>query len=291
MKKDVEFYSENNLIKAHLYLPDYLSEDKKYPAIVLCHGFAGIKELLLPNFAEYFSKNGYIALTFDYRGFGESEGETGKLYPDLQITDIRNAVTYLHSLPQLDTDRIGLWGTSYGGANAIVASAKDNRIKCLAVQLTFGDGGRVITGNMNDEEKEKLENTILKTWIKTVTTNKGLNLPLNRMLTDEQSKVFYEKNKDKYPQLNIKIPFLTMKETMELKPENYLNDLNCPILIVGAENDIVNPLQESQILFKKAKEPKNLYIVKDATHYEVYEGKKFNEVVKIEQAWFDKYLN
>jgi len=290
MKRDIEFYSEGSRVKGILYLPDKYEKEEKIPAIVLCHGFAGFKEILLPNYAEEFSKNGFIALTFDYRGFGESEGEPGKLSPQIQIIDIRNAITFLQSLPGIDPGKIGVWGTSFGGANAIAAAGLDNRVKCLAVQLTFGDGERVITGNLTKEEKEKLCATLMKVWTKAVTQNKIMRLPIHKILNDEQSLEFYEKTVEQFPGLNIKIPFLTLKETIEHKPEKYLPSIKIPILIVGAEKDKVNPKEESEILYEKANEPKELLIIKGATHYEVYEGEAFKQVVLKQIAWFNKYL-
>lgn len=49
----------------------------KHPLIILCHGFCGIRNVLLPCFANAFTEAGFATITFDYRGFGESEGETG----------------------------------------------------------------------------------------------------------------------------------------------------------------------------------------------------------------------
>jgi alpha-beta hydrolase superfamily lysophospholipase len=290
MKKNVEFYSEGSLIKGILYCPDDFDEKSEIPAVVLCHGFAGVKELLLPEYARTFSSNGYAALVFDYRGFGESEGERGKLSPHAQITDIRNAITFIQSLPGIASEKLALWGTSFGGANAIAAAARDKRIKCLSVQLTFGDGERVITGSLTEEEKQKLTATLMKVWTKTVTQNKVMRVPISRVLTDEQSIEFYNKTVEKFPDLNIKIPFLTLKETMEHKPEQYLPGIHIPILVIGAENDKVNPKEESEIIYQKANSPKELYMVKGATHYELYEGEKFKEVVARQIAWFDKYL-
>jgi alpha-beta hydrolase superfamily lysophospholipase len=290
MKKGVEFYSEGSLVKGILYLPDNYEENEKPPALLLCHGFAGVKELLLPNYAEEFCKNGFITLTFDYRGFGESEGERGKLSPQAQITDIRNAITLLQSLPEVDPDKLGLWGTSFGGANAITAASLDKRIKCLSIQLAFGDGERVITRNLSNEEKEKLNTTLKKMWSKAVTQNKIMHVPIHKVLTDEQSIEFYNKTVDKHPELNIKIPFLSIKETMEHKPEKYLDSIHIPLLIIAAEKDKVNPKEESEILYQKANEPKALHIVKGATHYEVYEGAFFKEVVTKQVDWFNKYL-
>jgi alpha-beta hydrolase superfamily lysophospholipase len=288
MKQDVEFYSEGSRIKGILYVPD--NDKEKNPAIVLCHGFAGFKELLLPAYAEEFCQKGFIALTFDYRGFGESEGERGKLSPRAQVTDIRNAITFIMSLPGVDAHRLGLWGTSFGGANAIVTTALDKRVKCLCVQLAFGNGERVITGGLTGEEREKLESMLMKVWTRAVTQNKIMQVPINKILTDEQSIEFYNKTVADFPGLDIKIPFLTIKETMEYQPEKYVDSVHVPILIIGAENDKVNPKEESEILYQKANSPKELLIIKGATHYQCYEGEKFSEVVTSQLQWFGKYL-
>jgi dienelactone hydrolase len=288
MKQDIEFYSDGAKIKAHLYLP--ANADRPSPAVVLCHGFAGVKEMLVPPYAEAFAKAGFAALTFDYRGFGESEGTPGKLSPPRQVVDIRNAVTFARSLDEIDGQRIGLWGTSYGGANAISTAAVDNRIRCLCVQLTFGDGERVILGGKTDEEKAKVLDSIERIWTKEVTTNKTMMLGVNRFLTDAQSQQFYKDNVDEVPALKARVTFLTMRETLELKPERLLPGVRVPILIVSAEKDAVNPKEESTHLYAMANEPKSLYCIPGATHYEVYSGPHFDAAVSRQIAWFDNHL-
>jgi pimeloyl-ACP methyl ester carboxylesterase len=288
MYQSVNFFSEGARVAAHLYQPSPLPS--RVPAIILCHGFAGVKELLLPSFARFFCERGFAVLCFDYRGFGESEGEPGRLVPEYQIRDIRNAITYIQSRDEIDPDRIALWGTSFGGANAIVTAAQDKRVKCLCVQLTFGDGERVITGAMSPEDKTKFLDTIRKMQQKKVTTNKELMVPINKILTDEQSRAFYNEKVASFPALHIKIPFLTVAATMEHKPETYLNSVTIPIHIVAAGNDSVNPPGESQILHAKANEPKALFNVENASHYEVYEGVHFNAVAHEQARWFGMYL-
>ncbi len=290
MKKEIYFYSEGFKIAGDLYIPDNYSEGDKLPAIILCHGFAGIKELLLPAYAESFAKNGFIAIVFDYRGFGDSEGERGRLVPQEQVVDIRNAITYLETVPEIDSEKIGLWGTSFGGANAIVTAAMDNRAKCLVVQLTFGNGERVITGGQSDEEKKKLQTMLTKAWQRAVTKNKPLKLSVDRILTDQQSKDFFKTAIEKFPKLGVKIPVLTLQQTIEYAPENFISAVRVPIFIVAAEKDAVNPLKESEYLFEKANHPKSFYCVEDATHYEVYEGEKFEITSQKQIEWFKKYL-
>lgn len=287
MKKEITFFSEGSKIAAHLYGPR--EKRKKAPAIVLCHGFAGIKELLLPVFARKFADNGYTSLVFDYRGFGESEGERGRLVPTEQVTDIRNALTFMETLEEVDPDHLFLWGTSFGGANAIAAAGSDSRIRALCVQLTFGSGERVITGNMSCEEKGKLFATFEKVEKRQVTTNKTMLLKPVQILTDEQSKSFYTSQVADYPALETKIPLLTIKRTIEYKPEELLERVKVPLLIIGAENDRVNPVEESHILFERASEPKELMILENTGHYECYEGEVFEKISDSTLAWFKKY--
>ena len=191
--ENITFESQNKTIAGCVYKPFDFSVGELYPAIILCHGFAGVKELLLPAYAEAFATAGYMVLTFDYRGFGKSQGESGRLVPSLQIEDIHAAIDFVESLDYVDVDKLGLWGTSYGGANAIIAAAEAPSIKCLSVQLTFANGERVVTSSMTDEEKIKFKQMISSMKDKKEKTGKEMMVPLSKVLSDPQSQAFYNK--------------------------------------------------------------------------------------------------
>ena len=290
-KRSIVFYSEGCKLVGDLFLPDTTPDVTGVPAIILCHGFAGIREILLPPYAEAFAGAGFAALIFDYRGFGDSEGERGRLVPAEQRADIRNAITFLETLPEIDADRIGLWGTSFGGANAICTAARDNRVKCLAVQITFGSGERMVASGLSDAEREKLLSTIQKAWQRAVTKNKPLYLTLDQILTDPDSKAFYQQMVERVPKLKTRLPLLTIRESMEYRPEDCLAAVQVPILIIGAEQDIVCPLEESKTLFAKARPPKELTLIAGARHYDVYEGEYFKQSSGKAIEWFKKYLS
>ena len=97
-------------------------------------------------------------------------------------------------------------------------------------------------------------------------------VPINKILSDEQSEKFFQEYSDTFPALKIKIPFLTILETINYKPENYLKNLHVPILLVGAEKDLVNPISETYSLYNLAPEPKELMVVNGATHFDLYKG-------------------
>jgi dienelactone hydrolase len=285
--RNVEWETDGDTIVGQLYLPDGAGP---FVGLVLCHGFAGVKELLLPAYAERFASAGIAALTFDYRGFGGSGGERGRLVPERQIDDIRSAIGFLASQPSIAADRIALWGTSLGGANAIVAASRDARVKCLTVQLTFANGERVVTGHMPDQEKEKFLTTLKRLQDRRDRTGKDTMVPLTNVLTDPQSVAFYERFIEDFPALDIEVPLLTVAETLKHKPEDALPKLTVPLLVIGAGKDSVNPPQESVLLFEAANEPKSLLMLEDATHYELYEGALLDTVSARQIDWFRQYV-
>jgi hypothetical protein len=96
----------------------------------MAHGFSAVKEMFLPAFAERFTAAGFVTLVFDFRFLGESAGEPrGQVFPHEQHEDFRNAITWLAQQPEVDPDRIGIWGTSYSGGHVLHLSAFDPRIK------------------------------------------------------------------------------------------------------------------------------------------------------------------
>lgn len=116
-----------------LYLP---SDSGPHPAITMAHGFGGTIEHDLRPFAERFAANGFAVLLHDHRGWGVSEGEPRQdIDPYQQIADWRRAITYLVNRPEVDADRIGLWGTSYAGGHALVLGATERRIKAVVAQV------------------------------------------------------------------------------------------------------------------------------------------------------------
>jgi len=131
---DVEFGAEGAVtLGAWLYLPD---RPGPHPAITMAHGYALVKEHALERFAQAFAEAGFVVLLHDHRGFGSSGGEPRQdVDPWTQIADWRRAISFLEARPEVDPERIGLWGTSYAGGHAIVLGATDGRLRCVVAQV------------------------------------------------------------------------------------------------------------------------------------------------------------
>lgn len=132
-RKDVQFEADGAVqLRGWLFLPD---GPGPHPAITMAHGYAGVKEHGLEPFAQAFAENGFVVLVHDHRGFGGSDGAQQDVDPWRQIADWRRAISFLESLPEVDPERIGLWGTSYAGGHAIVLGATDRRLRAVVSQV------------------------------------------------------------------------------------------------------------------------------------------------------------
>jgi uncharacterized protein len=134
-RRDVEFVVEGgDHLRGWLFFPE--AGNGQHPAISMAHGYAGVKEHGLERFAQSFAEAGFVVLVHDHRNFGASDGAIRHdIDPWRQIADWRRAISFLESLPEVDADRIGVWGTSYAGGHVLVLAANDRRIRAVVAQV------------------------------------------------------------------------------------------------------------------------------------------------------------
>jgi fermentation-respiration switch protein FrsA (DUF1100 family) len=113
------------------------------PGIVLSHGWGRSRAELLPH-AAFLHRAGYALLAFDYRYRGESAGEHVTMGLHEQ-DDLLAAVDALAARPEVDASRIGVFGMSLGGAIALLAAARDLRIRALAVEAPYASHRAIMT--------------------------------------------------------------------------------------------------------------------------------------------------
>ncbi len=133
------FTSQGVTCAADLHRPQDASGP--VPCVVMAHGFSATKEDTLPAYAERFAAAGLAVLRFDYRGFGDSDGSPRQVLDvKAQLDDYRAAIAHARALPDVDADRIVVWGSSFSGGHAITLAAEDHRIAAAIAQAPFTDG-------------------------------------------------------------------------------------------------------------------------------------------------------
>ncbi len=137
-RKEISFAVDGSTLAAWLYLPDGALP---CPALVMANGFGATRRARLDAFAERFAEAGFGVLVFDYRHFGDSEGEP-RLVLDIakQLDDWREAVRHARQMPVLDAGFVALWGTSFSGGHVLTIAAEDEHVAAVIAQAPFVDG-------------------------------------------------------------------------------------------------------------------------------------------------------
>lgn len=129
-REDVSFISGGDKISAWYYKSDVIEPRS---CIIMSHGFNGTKDGLLENYALEFIKQGNSVLTYDYRTYGESEGQPRQLLSVVkQHEDLKAAIRFVRE--ELKIESIILWGTSAGAPYGIIIAAQDHHIKGVISQ-------------------------------------------------------------------------------------------------------------------------------------------------------------
>ena len=121
----------------------YLPAQARGPvgAVALAHGWSMVAGGDLEDYAAAIVEQGMAALTFDFRNLGRSDGQPRQeIDPQRQIQDFRAAISYLRRRPEVDRERIGIWGSSYSGGHALTVAAIDKRVKCVVSQVPTTSG-------------------------------------------------------------------------------------------------------------------------------------------------------
>ncbi len=144
MLETVTFASDGLNLSGVVHVPDDCRPGERRPAIIMMHGFGANKNGGPEWICRQFAAWGYVALRFDYRGCGDSEGERGRVIPAEEVADARNAVTYMAARGDVDPEAIALCGSSLGGGVAVQAAGIDPRVAAVIVENGVANGERMI---------------------------------------------------------------------------------------------------------------------------------------------------
>lgn len=292
MKTSVAFYSEGLKLSGDLYTPDDIGPADRRAGIVLAHGYTGVKDLYLPDNARVLNEAGYVVLTFDYKGWGASEGQRSRLAPYSRVADLQAAMTFLGLQDSVHEARLGVYGTSYGGATVIWTAAIDPRVKCVVSCVGVGHGSRWMRSVRRPDEWADLQVRAKADREHRVLTGKSeLVERAEILLADRQSAALASAARKANPNASNTLPLEYIDETLQFHPEWVVDKIAPrPLLLITSDDDRLVPPEESAALYAKAGQPKKLVTLSGWGHYEVYAGQAFDEVMAETVAWFQTHL-
>jgi hypothetical protein len=292
VKEPVSFYSEGHRLVGDVYAPDDLDPGERRAGIVLCHGYTGVKDIYLPDNARVLNEAGYVVLVFDYKGWGDSEGPRSRLAPYSRVADVQAALTFLGTRPDVDPARLGIYGTSYGGATVVWVAAIDERVRCTVSVVGIGHGARWMRSVRRPDEWHDLLARSAQDRTKRALEGKSALVPREEiLLPDRQSAELAAAARRNNPAAVGSIPLEYVDDTVQFHPEWVVDKIAPrPILFITTDDDRLVPPEESRALHARAGEPKKLVVLEGFGHYEVYREPAFSQVMRETVAWFQAHL-
>jgi uncharacterized protein len=277
MREDIEFNAEGVTLRGWLYHPQEASGPS--PTVVMAHGYSAVKEMYLDRFADVFANAGMGALVFDHRNFGASDGEPRQeIDPWAQVRDYRHAITYATTRPEIDSGRIGVWGSSYSGGHVLVVGAIDRRVKCVVSQVPMVSGHanarRLVRSDFMaafqaqfDADREARFRGERPVMVPVVDADP---LAPSALPTADSYEWFTGTHELRAAAWRNEVTLRSVEMFMEYEPGVYLPWISpTPLLMCVAENDVLTVSDLAIDCFEYARQPKKLVIMPGG-HFDAY---------------------
>ena len=271
VERPVLFYAEGVQLRGYLTAPDGAGG---LPAIVLCHGFLCTMAMDFPDYARRLAGEGFAVLRFDYRSFGESDGcPRGELLPLRQSDDVRAAVSFLGAQPEVDPQRIALWGTSFGGAVVLHVAALDERVRAVVANVPVTNGHTWIRSVNTDESWAAVQVALEADRVRRALTGVSEVVPVAAFrppLPDPDRDAFVARHA---AQVAVReLSWACVDAVLEFAPDELAARIAPrPLLLIAAPDDTIVPVEQAESAYAKAREPKRLVLLPHGiSHFAVY---------------------
>jgi hypothetical protein len=288
----VSFYSDGSRLSALWRRPDDSPPGGRLRAIVQGPGWLGLKDSkLYIRYHEALTAAGFGVLIFDYRGFGESEGDRHRLSPADQLRDLINAVTYLTTKDDVDPDALGTFGTGgTGGGNAVLLAAADARIRASVSQVPVADGADWLHRMRAEHEWLAFLAALADDRRQRVLTGTGRMVsPREEIMVPTPERRTTTVKADVDGRIPAKVQLAAAEEIIAYRPAEAAAALTTPLLVIGVEDDATTPTDHAQRLYQAARGPRALIMQRHTTHYAAYD-RYWEQVTPRIVGWFEKYL-
>ena len=290
-REDVWFNSGRDRISAWLYRPHGNGDA---PLLVMAHGLGAVRTMRLDAYAERFCAAGYACLVFDYRNFGDSEGAPRQLLDvRMQLQDWTAAVAYARTLDRIDANRIGLWGTSFGGGHVIVTAARLPGVAAVVSQCPFTDSiaslgcwSPLLTARVTAlAVRDLIAARLGRPPVMVATAGKPGEVAL---MTAPDAYPGYLKLVPDGATLRNEVAARIGVKLLPYRPGRLTAEISCPILFCICETDSVAPSGPTRRYAAMA--PRGEVKLYPYGHFEIYVGDAFERVIADQLEFLSRHL-
>ncbi|KAH7061926.1 Alpha/Beta hydrolase protein [Paraphoma chrysanthemicola] len=299
----VSFQTQDQTTLRGLFYTPANYSGQKLPSVVISHGFSATKDQGLTAVAEYLVANLPItALVFDNRGFGESDAGEGRprleVDAPIQVSDISDAITYAQTRPEVNPDKIGIWGSSFSGGNVLWVAAVDKRVKAVVSQAPLVDGYSAFANLLRSDDIADWEADFQKDRIGRAAGKPPIMIPvvdpnrLNRSaMTTKDSNAAMGGAEGVVPYFKNEVTLKSMENLRAHPGAAWIHHISpTPLLLTVATNDVVTPTATALEAYNRALEPKELHLYPGG-HYEAYATQpNFDECVRVQADFYKRKL-
>lgn len=287
-------------ISADLYIPTNFDETKKYAGLIIGAPYGGVKEQGPGIYAQSMAERGFVALTFDPSYNGYSGGEPRHISsPDLFVEDFSAAVDYLGTRSFIDRHKIGVIGICGSGGFGISAAQVDRRIKAVAT-VSMYDISRVAANGWKDSFTEEDRNKILDSIAEQryedfkaaqpALAQRGAPIgfdentdPIGREFGE-----FYSTPRGYHPNSITQFTITSSMSFMNLPLLTHIKSISPrPLLFIIGEH--AHSRYFSEDAFEMAAEPKELYVIPNAGHVDLYDKTDVIPFDKLESFFTENF--
>lgn len=277
-----------------IWLPAARPDGKKPPVIVMAHGFGALRDWGLAPFAERFVQAGFAVVRFDHRGFGKSGGQPRRVVDgEAHVKDWLSALDAVAQRPDVDPQRIGIWGSSYSGGQVLVVGAeRPQQVKAVSAQVPFVSG-------LSSGLRYPIKYQPLATWhalrdLLRSDTQEPVYVPV--IAPDGFAALICPECNEGYKKLvppghegENKVAARVFMSLPFWFPGDSAPRIQAPTLVVAAENDGLIPVKKVREVARSLQ--KGEYVeLPGADHFSPYTGPVFEQVVARQTAFFTRHL-
>ncbi len=303
----VTFKNQYNMkVAGNLFIPKILNQTAKNAAIIVGHPMGAVKEQSSNLYAQKLAEQGFVTLSLDLSFWGESEGRIrNAVSPDIYAEDFSAAVDFLGTQAFVDRDRIGVLGICGSGSFVISAAKIDPRLKAIATVSMYDMGAVNRNGLRHSTTLEQRKKVIAEAAEQRYTEFTGgetqytsgtvHELNENSTAIEREFYDFYRTPRGEYtskgssPKLTTHPTLTSNVKFMNFYPFDDIEAISPrPMLFITGDN--AHSREFSEDAYKRAAEPKELYIVPNAGHVDLYDRVNLIPWDKL-QSFFNQHLS